>query len=78
MPNNNPMKNVWRAIIEVTFIMSMFYSNMLMGEFERSGQGQTKGLLWALNDIFTLENFIIAILTSLLGYAVFEFLRRKL
>jgi hypothetical protein len=33
------MKNVWRAVIEVAFIMFLFYANLLMGEFERSGMG---------------------------------------
>jgi len=32
-------KNVWRAVIEVGFIIFLFYSNLLMGEFERSGMG---------------------------------------
>jgi len=37
------MKN-WRAIVEVSFIIFLFYSNLLMGKFERSGIGQSKGL----------------------------------
>jgi hypothetical protein len=32
-------RNVWRAVIEVGFIIFLFYSNLLMGEFERSGMG---------------------------------------
>ena len=28
-------KNVWRAVIEVGFIIFLFYANLLMGEFER-------------------------------------------
>ena len=28
-------KNAWRAVIEVGFIVFLFYSNLLMGEFER-------------------------------------------
>ena len=30
-------------MIEVGFIIFLFYSNLLMGEFERSGMGQKKG-----------------------------------
>lgn len=30
-------KNMWRAVIEVGFILFLFYANLLMGEFERSG-----------------------------------------
>jgi hypothetical protein len=39
--------NVWRAVIEVGFIIFLFYSNLLMGEFERSGMGQKRGVAWA-------------------------------
>jgi len=72
------MKKVWRAIIEVGFIIFLFYSNLLMGAFERSGTGKTKGLVWAIGDIFTAENFTIALIASLIGYALVEFLRKKL
>lgn len=67
----------WRAVIEVGFIVFLFYSNLLMGEFERSGQGQKKGFVWAVADILTASNFVIAIVAALIGYAVFEFLRNK-
>ena len=40
-------KNGWRAVIEVGFIIFLFYSNLLMGEFERSGMGQKRGIAWA-------------------------------
>ncbi len=53
-------KNVWRAVIEVGFIIFLFYSNLLMGEFERSGLGQKRGVVWALEDVFTAANFEIA------------------
>ena len=58
--------------------MFLFYANLLMGEYEKSGNAQTKGLLWALNDIFTIANFVIAIVASVIGFFVFEYLRKKL
>jgi len=70
-------KALHRAIIEVLFIVFLFYSNLLMGEYERSGNGK-RGLLFALNDVFTAANFMIAIAAAVLGYIVFEFLRKKL
>jgi hypothetical protein len=70
-------KNVWRAVIEVVFIIFLFYSNLLMGEFERSGMGQKRGILWAIRDVLTTANFEIAAIAALTGYAFFEFLRRK-
>ena len=71
-------KNVWRAVIEVGFIIFLFYSNLLMGEFIQSGAAQGKGLWWALRNIFSATNFLIAVASGLVGYIVFEFLRNKL
>jgi len=65
-------------MIEVGFIVFLFYSNLLMGEFERSGKGQEIGLAWALSDILTFANFAIAIIAALIGYIVVEFLRSKI
>jgi hypothetical protein len=68
---------IWRAVIEAGFIIFLFYSNLLMGEYERSGLGRERGLVWAIADIFTLHNFVIAIVGAFVGYAVFEFLRKS-
>jgi hypothetical protein len=70
-------KNVWRAVIEVGFIIFLFYSNLLMGEFERSGMGQKRGVAWAVRDVFTAANFEIATIAALVGYILFEFLRER-
>jgi len=70
-------KNAWRAVIEVGFIIFLFYSNLLMGEFERSGLGQKKGLAWAIADVFTSANFEIATVAAFVGYVLFEFLRKR-
>jgi hypothetical protein len=70
-------KNIWRAGIEIGFIIFLFYSNLLMGEFERSGMGQKRGLAWAIADIFTSATFEIAALAALVGYIAFEFLRKR-
>lgn len=73
----NMKRNVWRAIIEAGFIVFLFYSNLLMGEFERSGIGRKHSLAWAIEDIFTPENFAIAIFAAVVGYLLFEFLRKR-
>jgi hypothetical protein len=70
-------KSVWRAVIEVSFIIFLFYSNLLMGEFERSGMGQKRGVVWAIGDVFTAPNFEIAMIAALIGYGLFEFLRKQ-
>ncbi len=68
---------VWRCLIEVCFIVFLYYSNLLMGEYERSGQARTRGLAWAVQDIFTEANFTIALATAITGYLVFEFFRKR-
>ena len=64
-------------MIEVAFIVFLFYSNLLMGEFIHSGRGQVMGWAWAIADIFTAANFAIGLVAALVGYVVFEFLRNK-
>ena len=68
---------MWRVIVEVAFIVFLFYSNLLMGEFNRTN-GRGKTLAAALTDIFTVTNFAIALISALIGYMVFEYLRKKL
>jgi len=48
-----------------------------MGEFTRTN-GPGKSLAFAVKDIFTAANFGIAIFSGLVGYVVFEFLRKRL
>ncbi len=72
------MSPVWRTVIETGFIVFLFYANLLMGQFTASGMGQSRGFLWAIQEIVTLENFIIAVVTALIGHLVFEFLRRRI
>jgi hypothetical protein len=81
MPPNQhsprPLSHVLRALIEVAFIIFLFYSNLLMGEYNRAN-GHGKTLALALRNIFTITNFSIAILAATIAYLVFEYLRKKL
>jgi hypothetical protein len=70
-------KHAWRAVIEIAFIVFLFYANLLMGEFERSGLGERKGISAAMTDVFTWANCGIAMLAALVGYMLFEFLRNR-
>ena len=72
-PRPNPL---WRALVEVAFIVFLFYSNLLMGEFTvANGRGKT--LAFALRDIITGTNFLIALVSACIGYVIFEFLRKR-
>ena len=75
--NGPRLSAFWRAVIEVAFIVFLFYSNLLMGEFTASNS-HGKSMAFALHDIFTGLNFVIALISALIGYVVFEHLRKKL
>ena len=75
--DRRPLARIRRALIEVAFIVFLFYSNLLMGEFTRTNS-QGKTLAHALCDIFTPTNFAIAIIAALIGHGVFHYLRKKL
>jgi hypothetical protein len=68
---------MWRATVETGFIIFLFYSNLLMGEFTHAN-GQGKSLAFAIEDIFTVTNLVIAIISGLLGYLGIEYLRKQL
>ncbi len=78
MPDNprRPHNRFVRGLIEVTFILFLFYANLLMGEFTHSSR-HGKTLAWAMRDILTPENLMIGLTSALIGYLVFEYLRRK-
>ena len=75
--NRSRLAPIWRAVTETGFIVFLFYSNLLMGEFTVAN-GQGKSLAFALHDIFTGMNFVIAAVSALIGYVVFEYLRKRL
>ena len=75
--NRSKLNPIWRAVVEAGFIVCLFYSNLLMGEFNAiSGKGKT--LLAAFENIFTGQNFLIALISAFIGYGIVEFLRKKL
>jgi hypothetical protein len=75
--NMNTKKAGWRMVIEIGFIIFLFYSNLLMGEFERSGMARQRGFAWALSDVFTASSLEIAVVAATIGYVLLEFLRTR-
>jgi hypothetical protein len=68
--------SVPKACIEIGFIIFLFYSNLLMGEFTAAnGVGKT----WraAFTDILTGKNFTVALVAAVAGFVVFEALREN-
>ena len=65
-----------RAAVEIAFIVFLFYSNLLMGEFTASA-GRGKTLLAALHNVVTIKNLAIAVVTAVVGHLGLELLREK-
>ena len=76
-PSTKKFAPLLRTLIEVGFILFLFYSNLLMGEYTNSGLGRNKGVLWAAADIFTWNNFIIGLVLGLIGHLIFDFVRKR-
>ena len=72
------MKLLARIAAEAILIIFLFYSNLLMGEFERAGNGHARGLAWALGEVVTVENFSIALVSALAGATFAEFIPKYL
>jgi hypothetical protein len=73
------MKNkILRLLIEVGFIIFLFYANLVMGEYTQSHLGLRHSFIWALKDVFSIQSFIIAIVSACIGYSIFEYLRKLL
>ncbi|MGA3170774.1 MAG: hypothetical protein ABSE62_07140 [Chthoniobacteraceae bacterium] len=72
------MAPFWRAVIEISFIVFLFYSNLLMGQYVANASPQNMSLWMAIKNIVTPDNFIIALVTALIGHLAFEFLRKRI
>jgi len=71
-------KGAFRALVEIGFIVFLFYANLVMGEFTHSGAARNHSLMWAISDAITPMNLVIGIIAGLIGYVLFETLRRRL
>ncbi len=71
-------KKILRAVTEIGFIIFLFYSNLMMGEFTHSGIARGATFASAAGDVFTGINFCIALVAAAIGFAVVEFVRMRL
>ncbi len=72
-------KRILRAIAEIGFIVFLFYTNLVMGEYTRAHRAPNAlPLLSAMWDVFTITNAIIALVAALVGYVVIELIRTYL
>jgi hypothetical protein len=65
------LTSIWRAIVEVSIVVFLLYSTLLMREFTRTSE-QGKSLIFAIKDIFTLASLVVAIISGLIGHVVWE------
>ncbi len=67
-----------RSILEMAFIIFLFYSNLLMGQYNRGHSFAQRSILEAFQNIFTVENFIVALAAAFIGHVVFDSIRKRL
>ena len=71
-------KKILRALAEIGFIIFLFYTNLLMGEFTRLHNAQRTTLGFAIWDIFTPTNALIGLIGAIIGYLCIERFRKWL
>ena len=71
-------KKILRALAEIGFIIFLFYTNLLMGEFTRLHGAQRATLGFAIWDIFTPMNALIGLVGAIIGYLCIERFRKWL
>ena len=71
-------KKILRALAEIAFIIFLFYTNLLMGEFTRLHGAQRATLGFAIWDIFTPMNALIGLVGAIIGYLCIERFRKWL
>lgn len=71
------LRSIKTALVEIGFVVFLFYSNLLIGEFTRAN-GRGKTLAFALADIFSQANLGISLVAGLIGYLIFDHLRKRL
>jgi hypothetical protein len=72
-------KTLLRALAEIAFIIFLFYTNLLMGEFTRArSMPHSLSMLSALSDIFTPANAVIGLIGAIIGYFCIESFRKLL
>jgi len=69
---------ILRALAEIGFIIFLFYTNLLMGEFTRLHSAQRVSLGYAIWDIITPMNALIGLIGAIIGYLCIEQFRKHL
>ncbi len=68
-----------RALAEIGFIIFLFYTNLLMGEFTRFRRAEhAASIIGVLYDLFTPVNALIGLTGAIVGYFCIEGIRKRL
>ncbi len=60
------------------FIIFLFYSNLLMGQYNKGHDFAQRPILDAMRNIFTVDNFGLAIIAAFVGHVFFDRIRKRL
>lgn len=71
------LTSIWRVIVEIALIMFLLYSTLLMREFTHVNE-DGKNLAFAIQNILTLANFVVAIISGLVGSLILRYLKKRI
>ena len=67
------------ALAEIGFIMFLFYTNLLMGQFTLGRIAEhAANISTVLYDVFTPANALIGLIAAVIGYFCIEGIRKRL
>lgn len=67
------------ALAEIGFIMFLFYTNLLMGQFMRGRIAEhAANIITVLYDVITPANALIGFIGAVIGYFCIEGIRKRL
>jgi hypothetical protein len=70
-------RNIRRILLEMAFILFLFYANLLMGQYNLGHSFADKPILVAISNICTVDNLIIGIAAAFVGHVAFDYLRKR-
>jgi hypothetical protein len=76
---STPSRRLLLALAEIGFIIFLFYTNLLMGEFTRFRRAeQAASIIAVLYDLFTPTNALVGLFGAVIGYFCIEGIRKRL
>ncbi len=67
----------YSSLIEMSFIIFLFYSNLLMGQYNLGHDFAQRPIFEAMKNVFTIDNFGVAVTAAFIGHVAFDSMRKR-